>query len=87
MQNAFRVLVAVVIALPIERPALVTLVDDDLELTRLRRTAPQRCQAASESSGRASERGDLGLEGRDVSCSQNGVETHAFSLARTANGR
>lgn len=83
VKDALLVLVTVTVALPIDRPAFVALVDDELKLPRLRRAAPDHGYPASDSSSRAPERGDLGAEAGNVSWGQNYVKAHNLNLART----
>lgn len=71
---------AVRVALSVERPTLVALVDDRLELPWAFASIGSHAHAARESALWDPERSDFSLKHGDVSLGQDGIETHLISV-------
>lgn len=81
VQDAVLVAVAVRIPLLVERPALIPLVDEGLELRGAFTRVASHGHASRQSTSREPERSNLSSDGGDVRLGQYGIETHPTSVA------
>jgi hypothetical protein len=81
MKHTLRIAVTMRLPLSVERPTLVALVNDRLELPRAFASIPSHAHAARKSASWEPERSNLSPERGDVSLGQDSIETHLTSVA------